>query len=93
MAVASLSLDRSSESMSSFSAASSSIVDIEDKDSGNEKDFSISQDAIQYPTTSSLGAELITIDESLVKVERRKSASQGSMFVNHYFSVQSKFKH
>ncbi|XP_065056573.1 diacylglycerol kinase eta-like isoform X2 [Rhopilema esculentum] len=76
-AVACLSLDKSSESMSSYSRTSSSMTDIDDKDSGNEKDISISQGRIERDLN--LHGELITIDESLVNVERRKSASQGSI--------------
>ena len=76
-AVACLSLDKSSESMSSYSRTSSSMTDIDDKDSGNEKDISISQGRIERDLN--LHGELVTIDESLVHVERRKSASQGSM--------------
>ena len=78
-AVAQLSLDKSSESVSTFSRASSSIVDVDEKDRGTEKELSS-----DGSLGSSLHGELVTIDESTANVERRKSASQGSESIRVY---------
>ena len=91
-AVAQLSLDKSSESMSSFSRTSSSITDIEEKDCGTEK--GLPEERSERGMGSSLHGELVTINESIAKVERRKSASQGSkkLFIfncSFYFIVKS----
>ena len=81
-AVAQITLDKSSESMSSFSRTSGSITDIEEKDSGNEKGLTEDISSIRS-ISSSVHADLGTIDESFSKeVERRKSASQGSKYFN-----------
>ncbi len=79
-AVASLSLDKSSESVSSASVTSGSIVDVEDKDSGNEKDIGSSHEVIPCLVTSDIQMKFSSLDESMEKNERRKSASQGSMY-------------
>ena len=77
-AVAQLSLDRSSDSVSSYSRsrASSSITDIEEKD--NETEKGLIEDRSGLCVGSPMHSGLGTIDESMSKVERRKSASQGS---------------
>ena len=82
-AVAQITLNKSSESMSSFSRTSSSITDIEEKDSGNEK--CLTEDISSRGISSSVHTGLGTIDESFSKVERRKSASQGSQYL--YFHL------
>ena len=72
-AVAQLSLERSSESMSSFSRTSGSITDIEEKDLGTEK--GLGDEVPNRDINSSVHIDLGIIDESVPKV---KSASQGS---------------
>ena len=77
-AVAGMSLDKSSESIGSALVTSGSIVDVEEKDSGNEKDISLSEEEMHCSVVSTPDEEYKSFDELLVANERRKSASQGS---------------
>eukprot|EP00794_Sanderia_malayensis_P011142 gene11142-12314_t len=93
-AVASLSLDKLSYSVSSTSITSGSIVDVEEKDSGNEKGI-IQRESphqvipclvtsdIQNPFSSSFDATALQADK------RRKSASQGSIGMHNIDDVKN----
>ncbi len=72
-AVASLSLSKSSESVSSASVTSGSIVDV---DSGNEKDISSSHEGIQCMMATEQDYD--PFEGKLGRRERRLSVSQGS---------------